>query len=325
MGYRLLSILFLLSLSVTLRAQDIHFSQMDANPLLLNPAYAGFFEGNGRFGLAYRNQWATVSTPFQTFAVTGEAALKRSANRRRGVSLGLMAYNDVAGTLSYGTLSGGLTLAGYTVIGRHHNHILSAGIEGGYAQAGFNPDNAEMEDPSEHFDQRETTYPLLGAGIAWYCQASGDLTTKAGFSVRNINRPNISYMQLDDTYLEPRYTIHFRAEYRCWQSVSLRPIVMAQLQKNYHEILYGMDVKWHLEESAQLLFSLGGGLCYRHGDALLANLMMEYNAFVFNFCYDANISKLTSASKSIGAFEVGLIYRIGNGRQNVRAIKCPVF
>lgn len=315
----------LLLFAVSLRAQDIHFSQLDANPILLNPAYAGFFEGNGRFGLTYREQWASVSTPFQTFAMTAEAALKRSSNRQRGVSLGLMAYNDAAGTLNYGILSGGLTLAGYTVVGKHRSHILSCGIEGGYAQAGFNPNNAELEDPSEHFDQRKTTYPLLGAGIAWYCQASGDLVAKAGLSVRNINRPNISYMQLDNTYLEPRYTFHFRAEYRYWQSVSLRPVVMMQMQKKYHELIYGMDVKWHIEESAQQLFCLGGGFHYRHGDALLANLQLEYNAFVFNFCYDANISKLASASKSIGAFEAGLIYRIGKGKQNMKAIKCPVF
>lgn len=315
----------MLLLTVTTQAQDIHFSQLDANPMLLNPAYAGFFEGSGRCGLVYRNQWATVSIPYQTFAVTGEAALGRSANRQRGVSLGLMACKDAAGTLSYGTLSGNLTLAGYSVIGKRRNHIVSFGIEGGYSQGSFNPANADMEDPSEHFDQRKTTYPQLGAGIAWYYQASGYLAVKAGLSARNINRPDISYMKLSDTYLEPRYTAHFRAEYRYWQSVSLRPVVMAQLQKNYHEIIYGMDVKWHVDESAQQLFSLGGGLCYRHGDALLANLMMEYNAFVFTFCYDANTSKLASASGSIGAFEVGLVCRLGKGRQDIKAIKCPVF
>lgn len=298
---------------------------MDANPLLLNPAYAGFFEGSGRCGLAYRNQWAMVSAPFQTFAVTGEAALSRSSNRQRGVSLGLMAYKDAAGSLNYGTLSGNITLAGYTVVGKRRNHVFSFGLEGGHTQGSFNPANADMEDPSEHFDQSKTTYPQLGAGIAWYFQASGYLATKAGIAVRNINRPNISYMKLDDTYLEPRYTAHFRAEYRHWQSVSLRPLIMMQLQKRYHEIIYGMDVKWHVDESAQQLFSLGGGLCYRHGDALLANLTMEYNALIFIFCYDANISQLASASRSIGAFEVGLVCRMGNGRQQITAIKCPVF
>ena len=48
MHERLLILLLLLPLT-HLRAQDIHFSQVDANPLLLNPAYAGFYNGAGRF------------------------------------------------------------------------------------------------------------------------------------------------------------------------------------------------------------------------------------------------------------------------------------
>ena len=73
-----------------LAAQDIHFSQVDADPVLLNPAYSGFYQGAGRFGLIYRNQWASVSVPYQTFAVTGEMALWRSSNQRNGLSAGLL-------------------------------------------------------------------------------------------------------------------------------------------------------------------------------------------------------------------------------------------
>ena len=82
-----------------MRAQDIHFSQVDANPLLLNPAYAGFYDGVGRFGVIYRNQWASVSTPFQTFAITGEMALWRNSSHSSGFSAGLSLFNDHAGTL----------------------------------------------------------------------------------------------------------------------------------------------------------------------------------------------------------------------------------
>ena len=82
--------------------QDIHFSQVDADPVLLNPAYAGFYQGTGRFGVVYRNQWASVSIPYQTVAVTGEAALWRGGTRS-GLSVGATVFNDDAGTLSYGT------------------------------------------------------------------------------------------------------------------------------------------------------------------------------------------------------------------------------
>lgn len=308
----------------TTQGQDIHFSQMDANPVLVNPAYTGFYEGKGRCGLIYRNQWATVSSPFQTFAVTGEASLARSRTHPRGVSMGVFAYNDVAGTLHYGILSGTLSLAAYTALDKNGTSILSVGLEGGYGQMAFDPSKAEMDDPSETFEQRKVQYPTVGAGIAWYCQVNGDVQTKVGVAARNINRPNISYMKLDDTYLEPRYNLYARAECRWWPSTSLMPALLVQMQKEYHEVIGGVDVKWYIEESAQRQLSIGGGLAWRVGDALLADFMMEYDAFLFMLCYDTNISRLAGASKTIGAFELGMVYRIAR-RARSMTIKCPVF
>ena len=74
---RWMTIWAMLLLAVVGQGQDIHFSQVDADPVLLNPAYSGFYEGVGRFGMVYRNQWASVSIPYQTLAVSGEMALWR--------------------------------------------------------------------------------------------------------------------------------------------------------------------------------------------------------------------------------------------------------
>jgi len=308
-----------------LRAQDIHFSQVDADPLLLNPAYAGFFDGAGRFGLIYRNQWASISAPFQTAGVTGEAALWRSQNRRSGVSLGATFFSDHAGTLNYGTTSGHLSVAYFTSVSRYGNSFLSIGLDGGYAQSGFDPSEATLDDPSETFSRQRVGYPLLCMGVAWYFQPTGDLHTKVGFSVRNLNRPNISYSALEDTRLSRRYSLFARAEWRGWQSLSLMPIVLAQAQGQYRELLYGVDLKWYLAEEAQRQISLRTGLALRHGDALIANLMIEYNALVFTFCYDANISDLVAASGGVGALEVGMVYRIAKPSRKSMKIRCPAY
>lgn len=308
-----------------LRAQDIHFSQVDADPMLLNPAYAGFFDGMGRFGMIYRNQWATISAPFQTTGVTGEMAIWRSNNRQRGLSMGGTFFNDHAGALHYGTTSGHLSLAFFTSISRYGNNILSLGIDGGWAQSGFNPNNASMEDPAETFDVHKVNYPLLCLGLAWYYQPTSDLHTKVGLSVRNLNRPNISYSGMLDTYLEPRYSLFARAEWRHWEMFSLMPTLLFQAQGQYRELLYGADVKWYLVEGGQNQMSLRTGLAVRHADALIANLMIEYNAFVFTFCYDANISDLIAASGGVGALELGLVYRLSKGTRKKMKIKCPAY
>lgn len=318
-------LLLLLLTCATLHAQDIHFSQVDANPLLLNPAYAGFYDGAGRFGVIYRNQWASVSIPFQTFALTGEMALWRDDTHRSGVSIGASLFSDHAGTLHYGTTSAHLSLAYFFALSRHGNNFLSLGLEGGYAQSGFDPTRAEMEDPSESFLTLQSNYPLLAAGVAWYYQPSGELHTKIGLSMRNINQPNISYLNLDNTYLLRRYSLFARAEYRHWSSWSLMPVLLFQMQGDYRELVLGTDIKWYLAEGGHHQISLRTGLAYRYADAIIVNLLMEYDAFLFNFCYDANISGLVPASNTIGAFELGMVYRMTKGKKKTKALKCTPY
>ena len=85
------------------QGQSIHFSQIDINPTLFDPAYAGLYDGQGRFGVNYRNQWASVSEPYQTFSLTAEMSLMRNRRMRNGLNVGLYAYTDRAGALNYGT------------------------------------------------------------------------------------------------------------------------------------------------------------------------------------------------------------------------------
>ena len=132
---------------------------------------------------------------------------------------------DHAGTLHYGTTSGHLSAAFFTSISKYGNNFLSVGVDGGYARSGFNPNEANMEDPTEIFDVQKVSYPLLCLGLAWYYQPTGDLHTKVGFSVRNLNRPNISYSGLGNTFLMSRYSLFARLEWRNWESLSLMPIV----------------------------------------------------------------------------------------------------
>ena len=281
----------MLVMAFAVQGQDIHFSQVDADPMLLNPAYAGFYQGAGRFGMLYRNQWATVSIPYQTFAFSGEVALWRSRNMNSGLSAGVSLFNDHAGTLHYGTTSGHLSLAYYRAVNRAATSYLS----------------------------------FVAAGVAWYWQPTGDFHTKVGVSVRNINRPNISYMQLDSVFLHRRFSLFARAEYRYWNAVSVLPVFLCQFQGRHREWIYGADLKWYIEEGGARQVSLRAGVAMRHLDAVIASLMVEFNAFLFTFCYDANISGLSVASGSFGAIEAGVVYRLNQGSRKTKAIKCPVY
>ena len=107
--------------------------------------------------------------------------------------------------------------------------------------------------------------------------------------------------------------------------MALLPVAAVVLQRNYTEALVGCDVKWYLSESSDRTVSFSGGINYRWRDAMLVQLTAEYNSFLFALTYDANISKLTPASKSFGAIELGIVYRMANNKRvNRKAMPCPI-
>ncbi len=56
------------------KAQDIHFSQFNETPVLLNPAMS-CTAFDTRIIANYRNQWASVTSPFQTYGISIEKQL----------------------------------------------------------------------------------------------------------------------------------------------------------------------------------------------------------------------------------------------------------
>ena len=298
----------------------------DLDPLLFNPAYSGFFDATARFGAVYRNQWASVTTPFQTFSATAEMALSRSPLHRNGLNAGLWFSNDRAGTLNYGSTTASAIVSYYQGFGDGSN-ILSVGLEAGIGQVGFSSDGIEMTDGTESFSRTKVIYPAIGAGLAWYCQVNDALYTKLGASLRNINEPDISYTGLaNDARLSRHFNIYGRVEWRFFSDWSLLPVVGYQRQRNFNELVYGCDVRWYVNEEPRNSLAFSAGIIARHADAAAIDLAVLWRSWTFAFCYDANISRLATASHTIGAFEVGIVYMVAkdNKRQR-RTIQCPIF
>ncbi len=323
---RITGILTLLLLAaLPLKGQDIHFSQIDTDPMLFNPAYTGFSDATARFGLIYRNQWATVSDAFQTMAATAEVSLLRRRYWRDGLSLGFIFAADRAGTLHYGTTAANVILAYYKSLNPSNNHFISVAAEGSVGQSGYLTDEIDFEDPAEQMALTSLRFLTFGVGAAWFYQPTDDLYFKVGVAARNLNEPDLTYLGLGDSRLFRKYTFYSRAEYRFNPVWSVLPLAAVQLQRQYSEARFGCDAKWYYSETSDRQISFGGGIHYRWRDAALVQLFAEYNAFLFALHYDANFSKLTPASRSIGSFEVCMVYRlVKNQRVRRRAIPCPI-
>ena len=320
------SIAFLFPLSAfhSTQAQDQHFSMLDLDPMLFNPAYSGFFDGSGRFGVVYRNQWATVTNPFQTVTASAEWALMRSNRTMNGLNAGLWLSADREGTLHYGTTSAAAVLSYFQSLDLHGSNIVSAAIELGGGQVGFTTEDIDMSDGSEQFNRTHAFYPALGAGVAWFHQVSDALYTKVGISARNLNEPDISYLGMNDTRLSRRYNAYVRAEWRMAGQWSLLPVAGYQRQGAFNELVYGCDVRCYVRESSRDYLVLSGGVMGRHRDAMALNFAVLWHEWTFAFSYDANLSQLAAASHTIGAFELGVIYMIAKKDTRHRALPCPI-
>ena len=298
---------------------------LDLDPLLFNPAYSGFFDGTARFGIIYRNQWASVSTPFQTVSATAEVSLHRSPRRLSGLSGGLWLTADHAGTLGYGTTSASAIVSYYKGLGDGSN-IVSLALEAGVGQVGFSTEDIEMADGTEDFSRTRAVCPTVGAGVALFSQLSDAFYTKLGISVRNINEPDIGHLGMsDDARLSRHFNIYGRAEWRVSEQWGLLPVVGWQRQRDFSELVYGCDVRWYVRERPHDNLAFGAGVVGRHGDAAAINLAMLWKDWTFGFSYDANLSRLAAASHTLGAFEVGVVYMLSKPDKRRQSLPCPIF
>src|ERR1700679_3781535 len=81
--------------------QSIHFSQYYNAPMLLNPANTALMpDYDYRFGMNYRNQWAAVPVPYNTFSAFADFKVggnKNNETHNNWLGLGLAFFNDKAG------------------------------------------------------------------------------------------------------------------------------------------------------------------------------------------------------------------------------------
>ena len=101
---------YFLSLMSTM-AQDIHFSQYDNSPLNLDPALAGHFDGDYRFVLNHRNQWASVTVPYKTFSGFFDTKIPFEKLKKGTFGAGIILNNDKAGDSQLGIFQANVLLS----------------------------------------------------------------------------------------------------------------------------------------------------------------------------------------------------------------------
>lgn len=315
-------------------AQDIHFSQFDETPLLLNPANAGV-PHEVRAIANYKSQWQSVNAPFKTIAVSVDGRLLKKKKNHLGI--GLDFFSDNAGEGQIKTTQVNLSLSAMILINK--SNLISAGLMAGYVQRGMNTSantwsnqydglayNASR--PSGELNQAANfNYMDLAGGIQYsygsnemYMTANTAKKLNIGVSVFHPHKPAYSFYG-DDTRLYSKFVFHGDAAIGIKNSnIVLKPSYIIFLQGPTKEITPGILFQYLLQGASKYTaikkftaISIGG--YYRAKDAVIAVVKFEYNSCAIGFSYDINLSKLKTVSSTRGGFEISLRYAFDTYRR----------
>lgn len=317
-------------------AQDINFSQFYELPLLRNPALAGFYEGDVRATAAYRNQWNSVTVPYVTQALGVELRLTRNENAGAQVSVGLQLTNDVAGDSKLGKTQVLPVLAIHKRIDELSNTYISLGFMGGPVQQRFDPTKLSFDDqfvngaysatnPTQQtFTNTNKTYYDASVGLVLSSTLANDVKYYLGAALYHVHKPKVAFATNSDIQLNRKITFNagLSAPFSDYNTLTLYADYFRQGGNSQAQggFMYKHDLV-QMDDQEAISLSLGSFL--RWNDAVIPMIKLDYYELGIGITYDANISKLKSASQSRGSYEVTLTYR--NFLNNRRGIPCPGF
>jgi len=307
-------------------AQDIHFSQFYASPLLLNPANTGNYDGDWRIINNDRTQWRSITvTPYNTIAIGGDMQYYIHNEK---FSAGLIFVNDKSGTLGLTTNQAIFTGAWHKIIKNNSFHI---GIQAGVMMVSF--DSKDLTFPYDYnsdaglyssgygnqiygtdaYNFGNRIYvPIVNAGIIWN-RRFRNYMPEFGLAFNNINTPNESFDPQVKQPLNIRQNYHAACHFYLTQKVTITPRILYSRETTVLEELYGGNISYKIPANKFNLNSLMFGTYIRdtfsqQADAAIFIFGANIHKIDIGISYDINVSNLQLASNYRGAFEISLVY-----------------
>ncbi len=310
--------LFVTAINESVFAQDPEFTQFYANPLYLNPAFAGTARCP-RFVLNYRNQWPAISGTFVTYSASYDQHVDALAG-----GLGLLVTNDKAGegTLTTTNISG---MYSYQ-LNVSRTFSLKAGFQATYAQKKVDWERltfGDMIDARRGFVY--STNEQRGPGAKSNLDISAGILGFSkkyffGFAAHHLTQPDESLLGVGPpSPLPMKLTAHAGALLPLdgrGGDTYLSPNILFQKQQDFRQLNLG------------LYFMRGpivGGLWWRTGDSFIALVGFQQGLFKFGYSYDITISKLSTNTAGAHELSFALQLECKPKKKKFRTISCPSF
>ena len=322
-------------------AQDVNLSQFYELPLLRNPALAGIFGGDVRVVAAYRDQWRSVSSSYQTKALSTEMKFSVGANSLDFFTLGLQLSNDLSGESQLSKTQIMPALNFHKSVNGNEDSYFSAGIMGGFVQHRFDPSKLNFDDQfvngnynaanptRQSISSSNLTYWDIAAGLSYSSVMADNIHYYVGMGLFHFTKPTVGFLTTNDVKLNQKIVLNvgatvptgvegdkmiFYGDYFAQGGVS-------QVQGGF---LYDHDL---IVYSDQEKVSIAGGAFYRWNDAIVPVVKLNYYHVGIGLSYDINVSKLAVASGMRGGMELTLTYKnyLNMAGSSINKIRCPKF
>lgn len=310
---------------LTCFAQDVHFSQPQFAPLMLNPALAGANYAN-QATILYRDQWKVSGAEFKTINASYDMRFNEKSSKGF-FGAGLNFYNDKAGDPKMTTNYVALSIGYHAKLNKFST--LGGSLQPAFGQRGIDYSSltwGQQYDGST-FNTSLANGELVGtnqfsffdfnAGIVYtykssehYMTANDNFNINVGFSAYHITQPKYSFYANTNEKLYRKYVFFANVLIGIPNSkIYLVPSLYVNLQGSQKEILTGTYFRYLLQDKSVYTgikkgaaFSIG--TFYRAGDAFVGKFMFEWSHTTIGLSYDINLSGYKNVSKGRGGIEL---------------------
>lgn len=309
-----LPLILFISLLNDLKAQDPQFTQFYANPLYLNPAFAGTARCP-RICMNYRNQWPNLSGTYVTYSASYDMHISALAG-----GLGALVTTDdqAKGTLK--TTNFSLLYSYLAPVTRSFS--LKFGIQATYLQKSLDKTKLNFGDmidarrgfvwnTNEAVPSQSKKNADFSAGILGYSK-----NYFFGFAAHHVNQPDEGL--LGSSKLPAKFTGHVGAiiPLEKGNESYLSPNILFQAQQKFQQLNIGL---YYVKGS------FVAGLWYRNADAVIALVGIQNSNFKFGYSYDVTVSKLSGNTAGSHEISLQIQFECKSPRKKYRTISCPSF
>jgi type IX secretion system PorP/SprF family membrane protein len=311
----ILTVVFSFSFSNGLFAQDPEFTQFYANPLYLNPAFAGTARCP-RVCLNYRNQWPGISGTYVTYSASYDQHFDAI-----GGGVGVLFTNDRAGQGTLTTTNASIMYSYQLNVNREFS--MKFGFQGTYFQKSIDWSKLTFGDMIDEkrgfvYNTKETQNLTqksnvdISAGFLGYSKRYF-----FGFAAHHLTEPDEGL--LGTSKLPMKFTGHAGALLPIGDKGNetfISPNILYQKQQDFQQLNLGV----YIAKGA-----IVGGLWYRNQDSFIALIGFQQHFFKIGYSYDVTVSKLTNTTAGSHEISFSLQFECKPKKKKFRTVSCPSF